>query len=298
MSVSCEAEFARRGAGAAQQAALCGNGRAGFCWLFLLLLFPFLVHAASPGVQQLPESASQGQLVFGSAPPNSTVTLHGKALRVSPDGRFVFGIGRDEIRNARIDVTFPDGTHERRDIAVMKRDWPIERVTGVPQQTVDPPPDIAARIAREQAAVAAQRTRDDARGDVFESFIWPVEGRISGRFGRQRIYNGKPGAPHSGMDIAVPNGTPIKAPAAGIVTFAEPDLYLTGGTVLIDHGHGVSSGFLHMSKLDVEKGQYVEQGEVIGQVGATGRATGPHLHWGLNWFDVRLDPQLLDLPKK
>ncbi len=270
--------------------------------LFLFALLPLPGSAIAQSGQRLathlPETASQGQLVFGAVPPGSTVKLHGKALRVSPEGRFVFGIGRDEIRNARIDVTLPDGTHERRDIAVKKRDWPIERVTGVPQQTVDPPPDIAARIAREQAAVAAQRTRDDARGDAFDGFAWPVEGRISGRFGRQRIYNGTPGAPHSGTDIAVPQGTPIKAPAAGIVTFAEPDLYLTGGTVLIDHGHGVSSSFLHMSRLDVEQGQRVEQGQAIGKVGATGRATGPHLHWGLNWFDVRLDPQLLALPGK
>src|SRR5690606_1449403 len=114
-------------------------------------------------------------------------------------------------------------------------DWPVERVSGVPQKTVDPPPEIAARIAREQAAVAAQRTRDDDRDDVFAGFIWPVAGRISGRFGRQRVYNGTPGAPHSGTDIAVPQGTPVKAPAAGLVVFAEPNLYLTGGTVLIDH---------------------------------------------------------------
>lgn len=262
-----------------------------------------VAHATTAGAKQLSgvvlqRQASQGELVLGNVPPGSTVKLRGKALRVSPEGRFVFGIGRDEARNAPVDVTLPDGRYERYDIAVKKRDWPVERVTGVPQQTVDPPPEIAARIAREQAAVAAQRARDDVRGDVFSGFVWPVQGRISGRFGRQRVYNGTPGSPHSGMDIAVPKGTPIKAPAAGIVTFADPDLYLTGGTVLIDHGHGVSSSFLHMSALDVEKGQRVEQGQVIGKVGATGRATGPHLHWGLNWFDVRLDPQLLALPGK
>ena len=244
----------------------------------------------------LPESVQQGALVRGQTAPGSTVSLHGKALRVAPDGRFAFGLGRDENRNAMVVIQHPDGRRERIEVAVKKRDWPVERVSGVPQKTVDPPPDIAARIAREQAAVAAQRQQDAPRTDAFVDFIWPVAGRISGRFGRQRIYNGQPGAPHSGTDIAVPQGTPIRAPAGGVVVVAEPDLYLTGGTVLIDHGHGVGSNFLHLSRLDVVLGQRLEQGDVIGAVGATGRATGPHLHWGLTWFATRLDPQLLDLP--
>jgi len=250
------------------------------------------------GAIVLPESAAQGSLVFGQTRPGSTVALDGRPLRVSAAGRFVFGIGRDQARNAQLDIGLPDGQRLRRDVAVKKRDWPIERVSGVPQKTVDPPPEIAARIAREQAAVAAERERDDDRDDVFSGFRWPLEGRISGRFGRQRIYNGTPGAPHSGTDIAAASGTPVHAPAAGIVAFAEPDLYLTGGTVLIDHGHGVGSNFLHLSQLDVTPGQRVAQGDIIGRVGATGRATGPHLHWGLTWFQTRLDPQLLELPPR
>jgi murein DD-endopeptidase MepM/ murein hydrolase activator NlpD len=146
--------------------------------------------------------------------------------------------------------------------------------------------------------VVAARVRDDAREDYAQQFIWPVQGRISGRFGNQRIYmlpdgSGAPKSPHSGMDIAVPQGTPVKAPAAGVVTFAAPDLYLTGGTVLLDHGHGVSSNFLHLSLLEVKVGDRVAQGQVIGAVGMTGRATGPHLHWGMNWFNVRVDPLLV-----
>lgn len=169
----------------------------------------------------------------------------------------------------------------------------MQRVDGVPPTTVDPPPAIAERIRREQARVADARRRDDPRADFAQRFIMPVQGRISGRFGRARVYNGKPGSPHSGMDIAAPAGTPVKAPAAGIVTFADPGLYLTGGTVLVDHGHGISSNFLHLSRIDVKVGDRVGQGQVIGAVGATGRATGPHLHWGMNWFDVRIDPQLV-----
>lgn len=123
-----------------------------------------------------------------------------------------------------------------------------------------------------------------------------MKGRITGWFGSQRIYNGTPKSPHSGVDIAAPKGTPIHAPAGGIVIFANPDLYLTGGTVLIDHGHGVSSNLIHMSRIDVKVGDRVEQGQVVGLVGATGRATGPHMHWGMNWFNVRVDPQSLMPP--
>lgn len=268
-------------------------------WICLVLTLGLMSGSALARIATaLPDSAQQGTLIFGQTEAGCSVKLHGKPLRITPDGRFVFGIGRDETRDARIDVACSDGSLERVDVAVKKRDWPVERVTGVPQKTVDPPPEIAARIAREQAAVAAQRGRDGARTDVFGGFIWPVDGRISGRFGRQRVYNGKPGSPHSGTDIAAPHGTPIKAPAAGVVVLAEPALYLTGGTVLIDHGHGVGSNFLHLSQLNVSVGQAVKQGDVIGQVGATGRATGPHLHWGLTWFQTRLDPQLLDLPPR
>ena len=241
-----------------------------------------------------PASASQGALVFGKVPAGSSVHYGGHPLHPTPYGTVVFGIGRDEPGPVRIDVQRVDGARETVSIAVTPRDWPIERVDGVPPDTVNPPPDIAARIEREQAQVSAARQRDDNRADFVQPFIWPVQGRISGRFGNQRIYNGNtPKAPHSGMDIAAQTGTPVLAPAAGVVTFANADLYLTGGTVLLDHGHGVSSNFLHLSRIDVRVGDRVEQGQTIGAVGATGRATGPHLHWGMNWFDVRIDPLLV-----
>jgi murein DD-endopeptidase MepM/ murein hydrolase activator NlpD len=240
-----------------------------------------------------PAAASQGALVFGKVPGGSIVRYAGRVLRPTPYGTVVFGIGRDESGPVRVDVQRPDGLSESASITVTPRDWPIERIDGVPPATVNPPPAIAERIEREQAMVVAARERDDDRADFVQSFVWPVQGRISGRFGNQRVYNGSPKSPHSGMDIAVPQGTPVLAPAAGIVTFANADLYLTGGTVLLDHGHGVSSNFLHLSRIDVKVGDRVEQGQVIGAVGATGRATGPHLHWGMNWFDVRIDPLLV-----
>lgn len=240
-----------------------------------------------------PASVSQGALVFGKVPPGSQVRYRDRALRTTGYGTVVFGVGRDEAGPLKVDVTTPSGRTESVSVAVTPRDWPVERVNGVPPKTVNPPPAIAARIEREQAMVTAARVRDDERTDFALPFQWPVQGRISGRFGNARVYNGQPGAGHSGMDIAAPNGAPVKAPAGGIVTFASPDLYLTGGTVLLDHGHGVSSNFLHLSRIDVKVGDRVEPGQVIGAVGATGRATGPHLHWGMNWFDTRIDPLLV-----
>ena len=246
---------------------------------------------------EFPASAPQGSLVRATVDPHSKVRYADHDLRIGPQGEVVFGIGRDEAGPVHVDIRARDGTHRDIAIDVTPRDWPVERIEGVPPKTVEPPPDIAERIKREQARVVAARTRDDARADFMRAFAWPVDGRISGRFGNPRVYvvDGKdvPKSPHSGMDIAVPQGTPVKAPAAGIVTFADPDLYLTGGTVLLDHGHGVSSNFLHMSRIDVKVGERIEQGQVIGAVGMTGRATGPHLHWGMNWFDVRVDPLLL-----
>ena len=240
-----------------------------------------------------PASVQQGAMVIGKVPPGSVVEYAGRTLRATGYGTVVFGVGRDERGPATIAVIRPDGSRDVARVAVTPRDWPEQRVDGVPPATVDPPPAIAERIRREQARVAEARKRDDARADFAQAFVRPVEGRISGRFGRARVYNGKPGAPHSGMDIAAPTGTPVKAPAAGIVTFAEPDLYLTGGTLLIDHGHGISSNFLHLSRIDVKPGDRVEQGQVVAAVGSTGRSTGPHLHWGMSWFDVRIDPQLV-----
>lgn len=265
----------------------------GVAALCLTLSVAAVAGAAPAGI---PGRVSQGALVRAHTTPGSTVTLGARRLRVAPDGGFVFGVGRDERGPLRVRIAQPDGRVETVDVTVAPRVWRVENVRGVPPKTVDPPPEIAARIAREQAAVAAARVRDDARSDYAMDFAWPTTGRISGRFGSARSYNGKPGTPHSGTDVAAASGTPLRAPAAGIVSFAEPDLYLTGGTVLLDHGHGVSSAFLHLSRIDVKVGERVAQGAVLGAVGATGRATGPHMHWGLNWFDVRLDPELVAAP--
>lgn len=260
-------------------------------WPTLFALLALFAAGAAASPVQLPGSVAQGDLVLGRTLPGSEVAYGDRALRVDAQGWFVFGLGRDEAGPASLLVKLPDGRLETVLLPVATREWKIERVDGVPQQTVTPDPEIAARIAREQAGVVAARERDDDRSDFATGFAWPLTGRISGVYGSQRIYNGTPRSPHSGLDVAAPTGTPIRAPAAGLVTFADPDLYLTGGTVLLDHGHGVSSNFLHLSRIDVAVGERVESGQVIGLVGATGRATGPHMHWGMNWFGVRVDPR-------
>ena len=242
---------------------------------------------------RLAASASQGAMVIGNTHPAAVVEYAGRTLRVTPYGSFVFGIGRDATGEAVLRIKQPATGWVEHRIAITPRDWPVERIDGVPPATVDPPKAIAERIEREQARVSAARERDDARTGFAQAFAWPVQGRISGRFGNQRVYNGTPKSPHSGMDIAAPAGTPVKAPADGVISFADAGLYLTGGTLVLDHGHGVSSNFLHLSRIDVRPGDVVRQGDVIGAVGATGRATGSHLHWGMNWFDVRIDPLLV-----
>ena len=274
---------------AALFAAVCAG------WVPLVVAQDVVPAAPVPQEERVvfPASVPQGALVFGKVPPGSQVRYRERLLRATGYGTVALGVGRDETGPLKVDVTLPSGRMEPVSIAVTPRDWPVEHVNGVPPKTVNPPPEIAARIQREQALVTAARERDDERTDFALPFQWPVQGRISGRFGNARVYNGQPGAGHSGMDIAAPDGTPVKAPAGGVVTFASPDLYLTGGTVLLDHGHGVSSNFLHLSRIDVRVGDRIEPGQVIGAVGATGRATGPHLHWGMNWFDTRIDPLLV-----
>ena len=251
-------------------------------------------HGAIPmRATRLPATASQGAMVMGNTHPAAVVEYAGRTLRVTPYGTFVFGIGRDATGDVGLRIKQPaTGWIEHR-VAITPRDWPVEQINGVPPATVNPPKAIAERIEREQTRVVAVRTRDDARTGFAQAFTWPVQGRISGRFGNQRVYNGTPKSPHSGMDIAVATGTPVKAPANGVITFADPGLYLTGGTVVLDHGHGISSNFLHLSRIDAKVGDIVKQGDVIGAVGATGRATGPHLHWGMSWFDTRIDPLLV-----
>ncbi|KAB7627836.1 M23 family metallopeptidase [Alkalilimnicola sp. S0819] len=259
--------------------------------LFACCLLPLLT--AQAGSLTLRGELSQGSLLRGQVPAGSQVLLDGESLRLSEDGHFVFGLGRDHGPEAVLELRYPNGERERRVLAVAPRAYQIQRIDGLPPRKVTPKESDLRRIRADGALVREARQRDDARTDFTAQFVWPAPGRISGVYGSQRILNGEPRRPHYGIDIAAPTGTPVVAPAAGIVTVAHPDMFFSGGTLLIDHGHGVSSAFLHLDKLHVAVGQRVEQGERIADVGATGRVTGPHLDWRINWFDRRLDPRLL-----
>jgi murein DD-endopeptidase MepM/ murein hydrolase activator NlpD len=234
----------------------------------------------------------QGALIRGRTAPGAVMQINGKAVRVSADGHFVFGLDRDEGPEAVLEVSLGDAK-ARREFRVAARSYDIQRIDGLPQAQVTPPPEALKRIAADIARVRKARERDSEHTEFARDFIWPAVGRISGVFGSQRILNGVPKQPHYGVDVAAPVGTRVIAPAGGVVSLAAPDMYYTGGTLMIDHGHGLSSAFLHLSKIHVKEGQVVKQGERIGEIGATGRATGPHLDWRMNWFDARVDPQLL-----
>lgn len=235
----------------------------------------------------------QGGLILAHATDATAASLDGRAVAVAPDGTFVFGFGPEAKAEATLVVRFRDGTEESLAIRVAPQIWKVERIQGLPAAMVNPPAALAARINRENAAIARAHAAATAGEWFAQGFAWPVTGRISGVFGSRRVLNGQEMSPHWGLDVAVPTGTPVTAPAPGIVVLAEPDLYYTGGTVILDHGFGVTSTYSHLSQVSVRAGQMLQTGEALGAVGATGRVTGAHLDWRINWFDVRIDPALV-----
>jgi murein DD-endopeptidase MepM/ murein hydrolase activator NlpD len=239
---------------------------------------------------------TQGGLAIGNTAPGATVNFQGRPIQVSPAGLFVIGFDRDAGPEATIEIRSRSGRIETHALTIARRTYPIQRIEGLPQGKVTPATADLSRIREEIALVNAVRLKDDPRQDFTQRFIWPVVGRISGVYGSQRILNGTPKRPHYGVDIAAPTGTPVRAPADGVVTLVHDDMFYSGGTLIVDHGHGITTSYLHLHQILVKTGQTVRQGQVIAQVGATGRVTGPHLHWGMNWFDTRLDPSLMVPP--
>jgi murein DD-endopeptidase MepM/ murein hydrolase activator NlpD len=242
---------------------------------------------------ELKGEAIQGGLIFGNANPGSRIQLDETEVMVSPDGDFVIGFGRDETGERILLINQPTGEKESLTLPIALREYAIERVDGLPPKTVTPDPEAAERIREEIVLVTTARARRDQRTDYVEGFGWPASGRLSGVYGSQRVLNGEPRRPHYGMDIAAPTGSPVFAPADGIITMTHPDMYFSGGTIILDHGQGLSSSFLHLSKILVEAGTTVKKGDLIAEIGATGRASGPHLDWRMNWLNRRVDPQLL-----
>lgn len=234
----------------------------------------------------------QGAVIIGQVPVGVSVEYKQRKLQLTKDGKFVIGLGRDAPAIAEI-VATSNGKSETYQFDVKARTYDVQRVDGVPQATVEPNKEQDERIAREAALVTNARKADLPLDFFTQKFQWPLIGPISGVYGSQRVYNGIPKTPHFGVDIAKPVGTMVKAPVGGVVTLVHPDMFLSGGTLIIDHGHGLSSTFIHLSKILVKSGDKIHQGQEIALVGKTGRASGPHLHWAMNWFEERVDPQLL-----
>ena len=228
----------------------------------------------------------QGSFILGKTEPGSEVFIDKKKVKVTPDGYFAFGLGRDRKNDVVITI-------DKKKIVkkVFKRKYNIQRIDGLEEKKVTPPEEVYERIKRENKWIGEVRAIESNLTFFTKKFIIPVENAIiSGVYGSQRILNGKPKWPHYGLDFAADEGTKIKAMLDGTVTLAEPDLFYTGGTLIFDHGHGISTLYMHMEKILVKKDQKVKQGDIIGTVGSTGRATGAHLDVRLNWFQTRLDP--------
>ena len=231
----------------------------------------------------------QGHFILGKTNPDTKILVGKREVKVSKDGFFVFGIDRDR----KFDLTFTKIENDKNIKIikkVLKRKYNIQRIDGLAESKVTPPESVYKRIKKENNAIGEARAINSDLLFFKEKFIMPVEGIISGVYGSQRILNGKPRWPHYGIDIAAKLGTMIKSSGTGVVTMAEDDLYYTGGTIIMDHGHGISTIYSHLENVLVSVGDQINKGDVIGTVGSTGRSTGPHLDFRVNWFQTRLDP--------
>ncbi len=263
------------------------------------LVFLCLLAGAAAAQTPLPVTGpfEQGGLLFGRAAPGSQVLLDGKPVPVSPEGHFLLAFDRDAEPAADIQIIGPDGSRLHHVAAVQPRRFKTQRIDGLPQSKVVPPEEVWERITAERDLLVALRARSRPETDYLSGFAWPAKGRISGVYGSQRILNGEPRQPHYGIDVAVPTGTPVLAPADGVVVLAHPELYFAGKTLVIDHGQGLKSSLLHLSEILVPEGAVVRKGEPVAKVGATGRVTGAHLDWRVSWFDRWIDPAQLVPPQ-
>ena len=234
----------------------------------------------------------QGGLIKGKAFPNANIKFLDKKIFLDEKNRFVFGFGRDFENKAIVSITYKKKLITK-SLSIEKQNYKIQRIEGLPKRMVTPPESVYKRIISENKEIAKVRKLNSNVSFIFQNFVWPLKGIITGVFGSQRVLNGKPKRPHYGIDIAAKEGTEIIAPLDSIVRMAEKDLYYTGGTIMLDHGHGVTSVYSHLSKILVKVNENIKKGDIIGLVGSTGRSTGPHLDWRINWFEQRLDPSLL-----
>jgi len=256
-------------------------------YFFLLILF----FTKSTYAIEFQGKFIQGHFIIGKTEPDTKVLIDKKEVRISDDGYFVFGISRDRKYDVVITLN-KYGSKQKIVKKVLKRKYDIQRIDGLPEEQVTPPEEVYERIKKENKLIGDAKTVNSNLTYFKNKFIVPIKNTIiTGVYGSQRILNGEPKWPHYGLDFAADEGTKIKAMLDGTVTLAESDLYYTGGTLIFDHGHGISTLYMHMQKIFVKKGQKIKQGDIIGTVGSTGRATGAHLDVRLNWFQTRLDPE-------
>lgn len=234
----------------------------------------------------------QGSLIIGKTAPNATVTLNNESLKVSANGDYAFGFSRDDETQYLLNVTLASGEVFTKTLIPEKREYKIQRIEGIKKSITHPNVKAQTRAKEDRVQVKAARAITSNLTDFATGFIVPLNGVVTGVYGSQRFYNGVPKSPHYGIDYAGNIGDPVKAPASGTVTMWVPDMFYSGGTMIIDHGHGINSTFLHLSNSYVKVGDYVKQGDVVAAVGNSGRTTGPHLDWRINWYNVRLDPAL------
>ena len=261
----------------------------------VLTIFSCLILNANISASDDPNfvgTLQQGGLVLGQLAEGETVSYKGKSLKINNKNQFLLGFGRNEP--SEVEITVHDQLGERNIVLkIAARDYAIQKIEGVPQKTVNPSKEHLNRIQQDAASVRQARRLISNQDDFTAGFIEPSSGPITGVYGSQRFYNGVPKSPHYGIDYAAPTGAPVIAPAGGIITLVHNDMFYSGGTLILDHGHGLSSTFLHLSQILVAQGQRVTPGMLIAKIGASGRATGPHLDWRMNWLDQRIDPQLV-----
>ena len=256
--------------------------------IFLFLIIFFYTNISS--AVEFKGKFEQGAFILGKAQKGSTVTIDNRKIRLSLDGCFAFGLDRDRKNNVVIKIQ-EDRKIKIIEKKVLKREYKIQKIDGLPKKQVTPPPEVYERIKKDNILIGKARSIDTTYDYFKDKFIHPLDKYIiTGVYGSQRILNGKPRRPHYGIDFHAPEGTPVKAMMNGEITLAEKNMYFTGGTIIFDHGHGVSTLYMHMKDIYVKVGQKVRQGDIVGTLGKSGRATGPHLDIRLNWFDVKLDP--------
>ncbi len=249
-----------------------------------------LISSYASAQVELVGKMEQGALIRAHVEPGTKVSLNGEAVKVTSKGDFAFGFGREAELNQELKLIYPDGLTQIMPLTISEKVYKIDRVNGISKKIMKPDPKAVERSRKDSKQVKAARAQFSEQNAFTQDFIWPLTGRISGVYGSQRVYNGKPGNPHYGVDVAAKTGTVVVAPADGIISLSVADMFYSGGTIILDHGYGVSSSFLHLSKLYVKEGELIKQGQPIAEVGATGRVTGPHLDWRVNWYQMRLDP--------